>query len=308
MENEILKEIKELLSPSETATRDISGDRYMTISIAIPIENNIHNKIMDFTPTSNSARLLKTTLLSEINKRFGSIEQIFTLSVATILDPRFKTLYFKNPEDVAKSTNEIKKILQIALTIPASSDSSNENSSKETASCSLFDLHSKLVQQSQKKKSTLNTDMPDQLAMYLRATADFNWFEASYSVWVSCVLSITEQVTGEDANSNVLLVKLGTSSNDFRKSIPKIRSETRSGTNSVSTMRTRPLTSNGRDIMLSMWQVRPLAVDMDLVADFSVKWMVSFFRVCQVRCVMSVQEAPESISPWSRIPQTETAK
>ncbi|GLV40054.1 hypothetical protein CBL_02939 [Carabus blaptoides fortunei] len=45
MENEILKEIKELLSPSETATRDISGDRYITISIAIPIANNIHKKL-----------------------------------------------------------------------------------------------------------------------------------------------------------------------------------------------------------------------------------------------------------------------
>ncbi|GLV46481.1 uncharacterized protein CBL_21306, partial [Carabus blaptoides fortunei] len=102
MENEILKERKELLSPLETATRDISGDRYMTISIAIPIANNIHKKIMDFTQTSNTLRLLKTALLSEINRRFESIEQIFTLSVATILDPRFKTLYFKNLEDVAK--------------------------------------------------------------------------------------------------------------------------------------------------------------------------------------------------------------
>ncbi|GLV40053.1 hypothetical protein CBL_02938 [Carabus blaptoides fortunei] len=206
-------------------------------------------------------------------------------------------------------------MLQMALTFPASSDSSDENSSKETASSSLFDLHSKLVQQSQKKKSTINSDMPDQLAMYLRAPADCDltldplryWGKMQHSSPELCKIAkqFFGSMTGEDENSNVLLAKLGT--NDFRKSIPKIRSETKSGTNSVSTMRTRPLTSNGIDIMLSMWQVRPLAVDMDPVADFSVKWMVSFLRVCQVRCVMSVQEAPESISPWSRILQTETA-
>ncbi|GLV40055.1 hypothetical protein CBL_02940 [Carabus blaptoides fortunei] len=129
-----------------------------------------------------------------------------------------------------------------------------------------------------------------------------------YSLDDSCKVISSFQEGDRKRRKFECLVGEGTNSNDFRQSSPKMRSETKSGTNSVSTMRTRPLTSNGIDIMLSMWQVRPLAVDMDPVADFSVKWMVSFFRVCQVRCVMNVQEAPESISPWSRIPQTETAK
>lgn len=50
-----------------------------------------------------------------MNKRFGAIEFNSNLAVATILDPRYKNVYFKRATALAQGVAEIKKLMQQEL-------------------------------------------------------------------------------------------------------------------------------------------------------------------------------------------------
>lgn len=133
-ENQILGEVMELLSPLEVATRDISGD-YLTVSMAIPLATKLIQKIDSFEPNSSLGHKLKEELLSQIIKRMTGIESKVVLAIATLLDPRFKTLYFKDSEALAKAINEVKNQLKLKTSslspVPSSGSDSDSGSSNK---------------------------------------------------------------------------------------------------------------------------------------------------------------------------------
>ncbi|KAJ8884052.1 hypothetical protein PR048_015909 [Dryococelus australis] len=149
LEIETLKEIQELLYPLETATRDISRKHYMTSSIAIPIVN-------------------------QVKKRLSACEQITLLSVATILDPHLKAMYFKSPEVVTKTLNEVKCLIKISKSPAISSEDSDPGECETSDNSSLFAHHRRLVHTTLTKSTPLSAeiDMPDQLAVYLTVPAE----------------------------------------------------------------------------------------------------------------------------------------
>lgn len=112
MENKRLEEVLKLLAPLESATRDISGEHYLTVSMAIPVVKNLKSQINAISPTSTIATNLKKHISSEIKKRLDTTESISVLGIGTLLDPRFKTLYFQNPESFSKSINEVKYLMR----------------------------------------------------------------------------------------------------------------------------------------------------------------------------------------------------
>lgn len=87
-ELQIIKEILEILGPIEVVSKEISGDRYLTCSKIIPIINCLRHKLQDFTASSEQARVLKERALKGIEKRFGAVEHVHLLALATLLDPR----------------------------------------------------------------------------------------------------------------------------------------------------------------------------------------------------------------------------
>lgn len=113
-EIEELKIVMLLLKPLDTATKQLSGQTYATSSIVLPLIYNLENSILsietnsiDSANSSNTAKTLKINLLSEIENRFGAAEQVHLLTVSTLLDPRFKKIYFKNPLNCAKAVEII---------------------------------------------------------------------------------------------------------------------------------------------------------------------------------------------------------
>lgn len=92
-----LKEIVQLLHPLEKMTTEICGEKYITVSIVIPMLRCVleqHNSTIN--PTSSIGHKLRAGLQSEFHKRFGQIEKSHILAAATILDLRFKQLHFKD--------------------------------------------------------------------------------------------------------------------------------------------------------------------------------------------------------------------
>lgn len=101
----LTKEILEVLRPVEQVTKELCGEKYVTISKMIPIIYCLKKKIESLhtrlqTPT---VRTLIDRLQFQIMKRFGNITANRIIAVSTILDPRFKRLHFQQNELVAIS-------------------------------------------------------------------------------------------------------------------------------------------------------------------------------------------------------------
>ncbi|KAK9708925.1 hypothetical protein QE152_g26922 [Popillia japonica] len=92
VEVEHLREICKYLKPLERMTVEISGENYPTIGKVIPMIGCLIDQYNNYLPRYEIGKQLKTTLLKEIEKRFGAIEKSYIPAVSTILDPRFKQI------------------------------------------------------------------------------------------------------------------------------------------------------------------------------------------------------------------------
>jgi len=89
-EIDIAKEMLSVLKPMEVATRELCGQKYVTGSTVIPLINCLIKKTESIYLTHPTALTLKRTMLDNLNKRFGRMEERGLLSISTILDPRSK--------------------------------------------------------------------------------------------------------------------------------------------------------------------------------------------------------------------------
>ncbi|RVE42621.1 hypothetical protein evm_012707 [Chilo suppressalis] len=100
MENNIIEKNMLVLQPFEYVTRDISGEKYSTMSKIIPTVNCLREQIKNIKCHGDDEKRivepLKERFLKEINNRFAPIENNRNLAVATILDPRFKNIHFSD--------------------------------------------------------------------------------------------------------------------------------------------------------------------------------------------------------------------
>lgn len=106
---------------------------------------------------------MKDHLLLRFGVRFGHIEKIQPLVLATLLDPRFKKLHFTNPltveEAIAALCSEINGARQNLQSIPSSSiqlDKSDQYTSKYDDD--LWAIHDTLVTQNAASKEEEETD------------------------------------------------------------------------------------------------------------------------------------------------------
>lgn len=108
-EVEILKELIDLLKPLEVLTRKISGEKYFTSSRVIPQVRFLKKDFakLEGTLKTDISKLSLGILNKAIAKRFGKVESNHFLAVATILDPRFKKVYFT---DIVALTNALNRI------------------------------------------------------------------------------------------------------------------------------------------------------------------------------------------------------
>lgn len=134
-----LKEVEEILRPLEAATREMCGEKYFTGSIVIPMIYNIRKKTEASTPIYEIGKKLKEAILKECSKRFDSAEQVHLLAISTLLDPRFKKVYFMSPINCAKTVQMIQEEIQGEII------RTNQNQNKNT-DCRLVTVGKILMQ------------------------------------------------------------------------------------------------------------------------------------------------------------------
>ena len=109
-----------VLKPFLQATEEISGEKYISISMIIPI-----SKLLMKATANGLDILLQSLLQRELTKRFSQLEQRYTIAVSTLLDPRFKKLAFSDTSAVDQAVrrlqNEVLTIMSTAAESPQSS-------------------------------------------------------------------------------------------------------------------------------------------------------------------------------------------
>jgi len=125
---EEITEIITVLRPLEAATKELCGEQYVSSSMVIPIVHLLQSKIDEATTTQVLSTQLKNSLKCECSTRLGEIENVSFLAIATILDPRFKKMYFKNSVSLSKMLTKIsEEIKSYERTSESSSDSSDSS-------------------------------------------------------------------------------------------------------------------------------------------------------------------------------------
>ena len=104
---DLINKIINALSPIEEVTKSISADA-TSISVIIPFLRIIR-KTLDDHHQDSGIRTMKSEMKKSLEKRFAGVERNEKLTIATILDPRFKNKFFSHP---SVSNNEYKHIRQ----------------------------------------------------------------------------------------------------------------------------------------------------------------------------------------------------
>jgi len=90
-----ITEVVEVLKPLKAATRELCGEFDVTSSVIIPMVHILKNKINQTNTTTAISSKLKVALIEQCQKHLGNIESVTSVTIATILDPRFKKIYFQ---------------------------------------------------------------------------------------------------------------------------------------------------------------------------------------------------------------------
>ncbi|XP_052130034.1 zinc finger BED domain-containing protein 4-like [Frankliniella occidentalis] len=94
-EEEILKEVKDLLAPLHRATQEVSSEKLVTLSKCIPVINSLRTEIEKYSATKTISKQVKEILKALLKDAFDSIELVPMYAAATLLGPRFKKFGFR---------------------------------------------------------------------------------------------------------------------------------------------------------------------------------------------------------------------
>ena len=89
----VIRDLIILLSPFKEATEEISGDQYVTASLAIPIANLLQKGLEEAQPFTNLGIAVQESLLNLVIAKLQPLERHLHLAKSTILDPRLKRIH-----------------------------------------------------------------------------------------------------------------------------------------------------------------------------------------------------------------------
>lgn len=170
MEVDIVRDYITVLKPFEAATKEISGEKYVTASMVIPIVNCVRGQLRKTTPESGTARVLKSRLEEKMNGRVSDLEKRELLAVATVLDPRFKKIHFQSAVNAASAIAAISREVRQQLRI-LDEQHSNGSSNDETVTDpdNLWSIHDKeAAKNTPGSPSLTGHSLPNELKLYLQ--------------------------------------------------------------------------------------------------------------------------------------------
>ena len=132
-DRKILKDVVEILTPFETATHCIQGDKVVTCSMVVPCVRVLKSTI-DSLSHKYTSRFV-ATLKASINDRLSKYENIDAFLMASALDPRFKLKWCK---PIEYNELQAKLILKLNQQLRNEQDSQITETSDSTSTATLI--------------------------------------------------------------------------------------------------------------------------------------------------------------------------
>ncbi|XP_072375154.1 E3 SUMO-protein ligase ZBED1-like [Diabrotica undecimpunctata] len=163
LECDYIGEILNLLRPLEAITKEISGDKYPTCSMIIPLINVLNMQMAKIKPQYSISENLKKNILAECQKRFSNAAHNTTMAVSTLLDPRFKKLHFQDAQALAKAIIALKEEYKSISNIVNLDESDESSDSDHTSEFNLWQDHHKLLKENWIKSKQKTNDADGKL-------------------------------------------------------------------------------------------------------------------------------------------------
>lgn len=147
----VLEECVPLLKPVEDMTTELSGEKYPTLSMVIPLLRGLQYTIKKPKPDTVTAMFLQTCLLNAINERFGLTEKAVLPMKACYLDPRFKKTAFALEENAKNAEIAVKNELHDVFSkniVPCTKTTTSKktDTGKKSSIWDIFDAKVELIQ------------------------------------------------------------------------------------------------------------------------------------------------------------------
>lgn len=188
-ELEVVRNAVGLLEPYEEATREMSAEKFTSLSKVIPVARALQecNSNMPASP-------LGTELKRQLQRRFPAVEQMFSLAAATLLDNRFKKMPFADVGNIKSIEDRLCSLMRSKYStesVPPAAGLPSENDSKEmqVGKGSLWRTFDEKVHQDMKTKQSTASGPHIELRRYLeealipRGADPLQWWEKHSSLF-----------------------------------------------------------------------------------------------------------------------------
>ncbi|XP_050065455.1 zinc finger BED domain-containing protein 4-like [Aphis gossypii] len=174
-----ISDIIDILRPVEAAKKELCAQKFVTTSMVIPMVYILQKNVSEFKPKQEMGLQLKAAIILQCDKYFSTVESCSLLGMATVLDPRFKKLYFKDPSALSNMLRYISNEIKHTQTMSSSESSSDTDNTtvEEPQAFNLWQDHAKFVQQSTSHKShrgrgqlLVDSEFPSELNLYLKSS------------------------------------------------------------------------------------------------------------------------------------------
>lgn len=108
-ECQIIEEMLRVLVPFDQATRELSEEKRVSGSKVIPLMRMIHTELQRqaTTVTKTAAQQLAENLRKRLTDSICSMESLSVMTLATLLDPRFKKIGFVSQQKASEAVKRL---------------------------------------------------------------------------------------------------------------------------------------------------------------------------------------------------------
>ena len=103
----LIENLLKVLAPLEMATVELSGDKYCSLSLVIPILTQIFVDLKELKLDDIHIKVVRDKLIASIKKRFHSVEENKYYRSSTLLDPRIKDTCFTSETNRRDATKQL---------------------------------------------------------------------------------------------------------------------------------------------------------------------------------------------------------
>ncbi|CAG9826077.1 unnamed protein product [Diabrotica balteata] len=166
----VLGDLEKILYIFEDATEKVSGEKYITVSLIVPLAFGIYNYLTSLQLNTEIGQEFYTGVIDSVRRRLFNFETRSIPKITALLDPRFKKDGFRTTENANQAANLLEE--EMAAIISGNRKNTQEenvpnNSSSSTVTSSSSVIFNFLDKKNKDKATNVKADAIIQKRQYL---------------------------------------------------------------------------------------------------------------------------------------------